>query len=404
MRCPNCNAEVSESAFCENCGSRLIPDDAQPEQVDAVIAPIEQSSEGLDVFVTDPVGSQQDQTYGAYDAAQPANAYDATQPAYGYDQSQQAYGYDQNQQAYGNDPNQQQPYSYDATQQQPYTYDATQQMPYGSGQPDYQAPQGGPYAPPTGQQSYGYTQPPMQEPSKAPFVLSIIALVLSILGLFPISIVLAIIALVMNSGQKKRGEVSTKQTPTTIMSVISLVFSVLMAIFTAIVGGAIWVAVMNGEFGSSSHSSSTSTVVTTSSSSSSKSSSAASSSKSASAASSSKSASAASSSASAAASAASSSDAVGTWTIDSMEYGGETYTSEELAYLRELDMEVNLVINGDGTVDFEIFGVPESGTWADKGGGTITLTFAGDSTDVTISGDELTMVDGSDKLVFIRKS
>ncbi len=399
MRCPNCNAEVSESAFCENCGSRLIPEDVQPEQVDAVIAPIDQSSEGLDVFVTDPVGSQQDQTYGAYDATQPANAYDATQPAYGYDQSQQAYGYDQNQQAYGNDPNQQQPYSYDATQQQPYTYDATQQMPYGSGQADYQVPQGGPYAPPTGQ-SYGYAQPPMQEPSKAPFVLSIIALVLSILGLFPISIVLAIIALVMNSGQKKRGEVSTKQTPTTIMSVISLVFSVLMAIFTAIVGGAIWVAVMNGEFGSSSHSSSTSTVVTTSSSSSSKSSSAASSS----AASSSKSASAASSSASAAASAASSSDAVGTWTIDSMEYGGETYTSEELAYLRELDMEVNLVINGDGTVDFEIFGVPESGTWADKGGGTIALTFAGDSTDVIISGDELTMVDGSDKLVFTRKS
>ena len=102
-------------------------------------------------------------------------------------------------------------------------------------------PQGAAPVPP----SYG--QGPQKQPSNAPFVLSIIALVTAVLGIFPVSLVLAIIALVMNSGQKKRGEMSTKHTPTFVMSLIGLILSILMAIITVFIGSVIWVAAVSGE-------------------------------------------------------------------------------------------------------------------------------------------------------------
>lgn len=94
---------------------------------------------------------------------------------------------------------------------------------------------------------YVQQQPYMQPPkvSGAPFVLAIIALVTAILGLFPIALILAIIALVMNSGQKKRGEFSTKQTPTFVMGIISLILSIIMFIVTILLGGAIWIALVS---------------------------------------------------------------------------------------------------------------------------------------------------------------
>ena len=87
---------------------------------------------------------------------------------------------------------------------------------------------------------------PPKQVSSAPFVLAIIALVTGLLGIFPVSLALAIIALAMNRGQKKRGEQSTKQTPTFVMALIALILSILMALATVVLGGAVWLAVVEG--------------------------------------------------------------------------------------------------------------------------------------------------------------
>ncbi len=202
MRCPNCNVEVPDNTkFCMNCGKPLPQDQTQD-----IRAQETQSIQGNDPF--EPT-QRMEQPQNAQDPAQRVN--------------------------------------------QQYQQAQTQQIPQGQ-QPQYQQGQTQ-QMPPQGQ----YQQAPVQgaqQPSIAPFVLSIIALVLSLLGLFPVSLILAIIALVMNSKQKKRGELSTKQTPTFVMSIISLVISVIMAICTIVLGGAIWLAVMNGDFNTKSYSSS----------------------------------------------------------------------------------------------------------------------------------------------------
>ena len=211
-----------------------------------------------------------------------------------------------------------------------------------------------------------YTSPVQPQASSAPFVLAIIALVTALLGLFPISLVLAIIALAMNSGQKKRGEFSTKQTPALVMGIISLILSVLMAIFTIAIGGVVWTAVENGDYnisvGSTSSSRSGSPWDTASES------------------------------------------PVGTWEVESIESDGDTYNFGYSDLMRDLGMEVELVVSSDGTARLSVLDEVEAGTWEDKGAGTIEFTFGGDSVPGEISGDEITLTHGSTKIVLHRTS
>jgi hypothetical protein len=72
--------------------------------------------------------------------------------------------------------------------------------------------------------------------------------------------------------------------------------------------------------------------------------------------------------------------------------------------MRELGLEANIVLNKDGSFEMDIFGVTASGTWTDKGGGTIELSMYGDEMDMTLSGNELILVDDKDQYVFVRKS
>lgn len=217
MKCPNCNFEVpGNAAFCSNCGCNL------QQQTQDIRAQETQPIQGDDPFAP------------TQRIEQPGQAQTQQIP-----QGQQQAQYQQGQ-----------------TQQMP----AQEQFQQGQAQ---QVPQGQ-YQPVQG----------AAQPSVAPFVLSIIALVTGLLGLFPVSIILAIIALVLNSKQKKRGEFSTKQTPTFVMSLISLIVSAIMAIVTIVLGGAIWFAVVNGDLNTRSYSSSYATSKSVGSSSSSKSSSA----------------------------------------------------------------------------------------------------------------------------------
>lgn len=117
--------------------------------------------------------------------------------------------------------------------------------------PDGYTTQSG-YAPsPYDQQPYGQypNQPgsPLQQSvSNTPFGLAIAALVCAVIGLFPVAVVLAIIALVMNSNQKKAGIYTSKQGPTKIMGILGIIISALWLIAIVLFSAVLVTAVENG--------------------------------------------------------------------------------------------------------------------------------------------------------------
>lgn len=305
MLCPNCNTEVTESKFCENCGAALSAvADEQPAAADE-----------------QPAAAVEEPTTAA---EQPATPFE--QPATPVEQPAAPFG-----------------------------------------QPTAQIPQPGAFAP----------APAATQPSSTPFVLAIIALVTAIMGLFPISIILAIIALVMNSGQKKRGEFSTKQTPTFVMSLISLILSVIMALIIALVVGVIGVAAVNGEFDdleSAIESAQTST------------------------------------SSSAAASSSSSlaftpDDLVGSWRLSGLVQDGTSTNAESIAKMQDMGLEVSLNLHEDGTATLVLFGAEMTGTWDAPSSNTVNLSLDGleGICSVDTATGELTLTDGDDKLTFTKE-
>lgn len=105
---------------------------------------------------------------------------------------------------------------------------------------------------------------PTQQPvSNVPFGLAIAGLICAAIGMFPVGIVLAIIALVMNSNQKKAGLVSTKQGPTKVMGIIGVVVSAVWLLMIILYGAAIIAAVEDGTFDNRSTTTPPSSVSTT---------------------------------------------------------------------------------------------------------------------------------------------
>lgn len=341
MICPNCHAEVNESqAFCGNCGTPLSSARAQ----------------------TDPFAS-----------SSASGTTQGTQYAGGYQQPVEVVA-----EPIPNSAGSQQPYG---TPQQPYT-STSQQSGYGT---SYQ--QG-----PTPYQQGGYGQQPV---SNAPFGLAIAALVCSLLGLFPIGVVLAIVALVMNSNQKKSGVVTTKQTPTFVMSVISLVVSALVALTVFVLGAAVVATMESGNYIESTPSSSLTSNPSTSSS----------------AASTTSSSSSTTSSSAAAATgtlnsntAASTNAYIGTWELDAIvsDSINEELTSDTLDLMKEMGVEINIIINADGTFSMSVVEESISGTWSEGSGGTLYLTSDGDTIPVTLDGDKLVLTDGNESIIFHR--
>lgn len=357
MICPNCNAEISDSMkFCENCGVALPASDAQqPNATFQSESPYGQPN-GEQQFGQQPA----DQQYGAdqYGYQSYGDSYGAPQGEYTYQQSGQPYDAQQ----YGQQPGQP-----GAAPTPPGVYTAS----YGAG----------------------------AAVSSTPFVLAIIALVTSLLGLFPVSLVLAIVALVLNSGQKKRGEFSTKQTPTTVMSIISLVVSVFVLIAAIMLGG-LFAAYVASEGTSASTSAGPSVSATASSSAKSSSASSASASSSASAA--------GSESAGATAAPASSASEimdrlVGSWKLTGLVSDGEVANADDIELMQDVGLTVSLDIREDGTVDLVLFGVNMSGIWESADGVNVSMRFKGDTMNATVNGTELTMVDGEDRLTFTKQ-
>ncbi|MBO4352624.1 MAG: zinc-ribbon domain-containing protein [Eggerthellaceae bacterium] len=365
MICPNCNAQVSDTqAFCGNCGAQLTP--AQP-----TYDPVSD---------TQPYENPYQQSYQqpVEVAAEPVASPYTSSP---YNASQSPYGAQQN--AYSS------PYS-------------TQ----GTGQPYSQAP----FPPGT------YTQPPQQKASDTPFGLSIAGLVCAIIGLFPLGLIFAIVALVMNSKQKKNGIVSTKQAPTKVMGIIGLVLSIIWTVIAAVFGVALVAAINDGAFddldvtsnsngsvtistpsGSSVNLNSDGSVSTTSPSSGSASTS---SSGSSATTSSGAAATAGTIGGSTSATSANSDVICGDWELESG--SDEDLDAETMDMMRELGFNVTLSIDDDGTFEFSLFDESVSGTWKQTGTNAYLFTISGDSITGTYdsASGKLSWVEGDDKLVF----
>ena len=219
--------------------------------------------------------------------------------------------------------------------------------------------------------------PTAPEPSNAPFVLAIIALVTAILGMAPISIVLAIIALVMNSGQKKRGEFSSKQTPTTVMSVISIVVSVIVTLIIAFVIGIIGVAAVNSGFDD--HDSSTIMMNAPSSSSN-------------------------STGTETSTPIATTDDLVGKWKLSKLVQNGSATGTDELEMMQSMGLEVSLNLSEDGSATLVLFGAKMEGTWEASDPHAATLVLVGQRIPCTINADtgELSFTEGGDELTFAK--
>ena len=354
MICPNCNAQVSDSMnFCENCGAAL-PKDNAPQQ-----------------------------DFQSFDAQQPSTQSPGAQDS---DQWSAAQSYDDQQSSYSS------PYA-----QQPYEAPQYAQQPY-----DAQQTGGSPTPPGVYAGSGGSGAGASAQVSVAPFVLAIIALVTSLLGLFPVSIILAIIALVMNSGQKKRGEFSSKQTPTTIMSVISLVISVIFLILTIMVGGFVMAYLASGGVDVSTGKDGKVSISAHVSSSSAQSQSASSSSAAGSAA-----ADSASSSASASSQDSPSSEITdklaGSWKLTRLVSDGEVANPDDIAIMESMGLTVALDINADGTATLVLFGVHMSGPWECSDGTNVRFVLSGGAIDATVDGNTLTMTEGTDVYTFVKQ-
>ena len=361
MICPNCHAEVSDSMkFCENCGSALPASSEQPPEAFSPNADQQQipSQPESHMRTTDPYANAQhfdQQPYGSYDNTQQYGQ----QPPSDYGNSQ---------------PFEQQPPS-----------------DYGNSQPFGQQPANQPYSAPPMPGAYTPTGAGSPQPSSAPFVLSIIALVTSLLGLFPVSIILAIIALVMNSGQKKRGELSTKQSSTTIMSIISLVISAIMLILTIMVGG--FVAAYVASEGLSSGSGRTGISQT-------------------SPKSSSASAGAVGSAVGSSASSTNNQSGLnpevveklqGTWKLTGLVSNGEITSPEDIEQMQNMGLTVELVLGVDGSASFTLFGSSMNGTWESSDGRTVVLMLEGGRIDASVTDEVIYLIDGNDELSFTKQ-
>ena len=89
---------------------------------------------------------------------------------------------------------------------------------------------------------------------------------------------------------------------------------------------------------------------------------------------------------------------VGQWEISGMTSDGETYSAEDLQAMKDYGMNVTLSINEDGTASMNVFGEEMTGgTWDET-----SLTFNGQSINMTLDGDTLTLTQGDETMTFSR--
>lgn len=220
--------------------------------------------------------------------------------------------------------------------------------------------------------------------SKAPFVLAILALITSLFLLFPISIILAAIALALNSSQKKRGLTSSKQRATSVISIISIVISAIV-LSVAIIAGELTITAYLSRARAVSDSYQSSHVSTIESSSSS----------------------ALSEDTSDSSSSTSESlpvnSFVGTWTLANLVSHGKESNAESIKFMQETGMTIKITLNEDGTAVFTLFDADMNGTWESADEGSAHLVVAGAEYDMTLADEVLRVTNGTDEFSFTKE-
>lgn len=91
----------------------------------------------------------------------------------------------------------------------------------------------------------------------------------------------------------------------------------------------------------------------------------------------------------------------GTWELIQVEGGDNSLSQDDFVMLKDLGMSCTLNLAEDGTYTFDMFGDVSSDAWEAVAADTATLTMSGQSVNVTLANDTLTLEQGgSEKLVF----
>lgn len=90
----------------------------------------------------------------------------------------------------------------------------------------------------------------------------------------------------------------------------------------------------------------------------------------------------------------------GYWKLTAMTEDGESVSQDDLKLMESFGMSVSLTINEDKTYTFDLFGDKVSGSWEPKSATEATFTMEGEKVTGKLSGDTLTLTQGSSELKF----
>ena len=92
----------------------------------------------------------------------------------------------------------------------------------------------------------------------------------------------------------------------------------------------------------------------------------------------------------------------GEWQVVDMEQDGEITTADDMALLRSLGLDVILSLNDDLSASLSIFGSKGEGTWQPETSTKATFVLDGQDIEMTIEDDQLTLVQNTTTMNFVR--
>lgn len=95
---------------------------------------------------------------------------------------------------------------------------------------------------------------------------------------------------------------------------------------------------------------------------------------------------------------------IGTWEIVEMEEDGETTEADDLALMKEMGLNITLVLEKDEKATLNIFDETKDGTWKAKDASSCSITFDGESVDAVLADGKLTLEQDGARLVFEKAS
>lgn len=93
---------------------------------------------------------------------------------------------------------------------------------------------------------------------------------------------------------------------------------------------------------------------------------------------------------------------IGTWKLTSMEAEGEIIGEGDIALMESLGMKSSLTLNEDKTAVLTLIGESIDCTWEVTDASKATIKVEGDTADLTLAGDNLTLSSDGNKMMFVK--